>query len=396
MGKKLAGGIFGQLSQVYIKVINQIYQCKRNYIKFLRNVDSGGGSYDGENGFKNGKWIEISEGSCENELITHSGEYRNGKKIGRWETFYKEYYVNGFTFQAGGSYSEEGDGLKIGKWIELDENFSRFSQVIYKGEYQFGRKIGKWEIKSQMDQMQRIKHQKFRGGGQYDEEGQGLKIGKWIELSHDFSQDLQVFYKGEYHIGKKIGRWEIENERKQIGGGCYDEGSSGFKVGRWIELCEESKSDSLITIIGEYEKGKKIGRWDIWYQNYAKNKLIGGGLYDERGLNIKIGKWIELSDRFTQDQKVIYSGEYKNNMRSGRWDIWYQKDNEFQRIAGGQYQGDSIKIGKWIELSKGFRSNNQPSEQITYHGEYNNGKKVGIWVAMNLNCKKLKELNYNN
>ncbi|CAD8176801.1 unnamed protein product [Paramecium octaurelia] len=361
----------------------------------------GGGSYDDRgDGIKIGRWIELSDRLYERILITYNGQYRNGKKAGRWDiwliqqSIYQSHKTNLLmqtqlykdlhnVKSGGGSYNGE-NGVKIGKWIEINVGFSEHELITSSGEYRNGKKVGRWQT---LDEM---------GGGQYAEKGQDLKSGRLIERSYDFSNDLKVFYKGQYNDGKKIGKWEIENERMQIGGGYYDEGQNGFKVGRWIELCEESRSNSLITFTGEYQYGKKIGRWDIWYQNYEKNKQIGGGLYDEKGLNIKIGKWIELSDRFSQGEKVIYSGEYKNNTRIGRWDIWYQKDKEFQRIGGGQYEDDGIKIGKWIELSKEFRSDYQPSEQITYHGEYNNGKKVGIWVEMNQKYKKLKELKYNN
>lgn len=53
--------------------------------------------------------------------------------------------------------------------------------------------------------------------------------------------------------------------------------------------------------------------------NFNKFKLSGGGLYDENG--VKLGKWIELSDGFSINSKIISNGEYKNDKKVGRWDI---------------------------------------------------------------------------
>lgn len=47
------------------------------------------------------------------------------------------------------------------------------------------------------------------GGGSFDEQGYGIKIGKWVELIDGFGLNGQVTYIGEYINGKKVGRWNI-------------------------------------------------------------------------------------------------------------------------------------------------------------------------------------------
>ncbi|CAD8128885.1 unnamed protein product [Paramecium sonneborni] len=50
----------------------------------------------------------------------------------------------------------------------------------------------------------------YSGGGSYDQEGNQIKIGKWIELVEGFYCEKQVYYKGEYNMnGMKVGRWDI-------------------------------------------------------------------------------------------------------------------------------------------------------------------------------------------
>ncbi|CAD8214782.1 unnamed protein product [Paramecium pentaurelia] len=238
--------------------------------------------------------------------------------------------------------------------IELSENFRLNSQVIYEGEYCNGNKVGKWNIYF------RFKGNKLIGGGSYDNEGLH-KIGRWIELSDCYEQDRQVTYHGEYRNGKKVGRWDIYfnkiNKQYLIGGGSYDEDGL-YKIGMWVEWSEH---DGQITYNGEYRNGKKVGRWDIYFFNINKNYLIGGGLYDEEGL-YKIGRWIEVSNVFEVDRQVTYNGEYRNGKKVGRWDIYF-KFVENKQIGGGLYDEEGeIKVGRWIELSDNFHQ----GEQLIY------------------------------
>ncbi|CAD8207734.1 unnamed protein product [Paramecium octaurelia] len=112
----------------------------------------------------------------------------------------------------------------------------------------------------------------------------------------------------------------------------------------------------------------------------------GGGTYEIFFTedSIKTGKWIELSDGFNDDQQITYVGEYSNNKKFGKWDSFYRFYLfEWKKIAigGGSYDdnvlGDSVKFGEWVEQSEGFNWNSY----VTYHGIYKNGKKSGEWKA---------------
>jgi hypothetical protein len=48
------------------------------------NIVSGGGNYD-ENGVKIGLWTELETYDHTNYPVTSRGEYKNGRKIGKWE-----------------------------------------------------------------------------------------------------------------------------------------------------------------------------------------------------------------------------------------------------------------------------------------------------------------------
>ncbi|CAD8108633.1 unnamed protein product [Paramecium sonneborni] len=366
----------------------------------------GGGFYDFVNSIKVGKWIELSTDYWERSQVIYIGEYRNGKKVGQWDVL----SIGGQAI-GGGSYDYK-DSKKIGKWVEVSSDYWERSQVIYIGQYRNGKKVKRWDIlytkdsednmNDQMQEQKLLKNQS-RFGGLYDDddnesENTEYKKGIWTELSDGFWEGSQLIYRGEYKKGKKIGKWDVLNNGKQIiGGGSYDvEGL--IKTGRWIDVSDEFSWGSKVTYLGEYKNGKKVGRWEI----AAWGKYIGGGSYKEEGklfeVGIKIGRWNELKEVFGLNSYVTYNGEYKNGQKIGRWDIIWREDDKkpFQQIGGGSYNDQenkegAIKIGKWIELSDGFRK----YSQIILNGEYKNGKKVGIWNEIELRGNKLiQEINY--
>ncbi|CAK91193.1 unnamed protein product (macronuclear) [Paramecium tetraurelia] len=360
-------------------------------IKYERQI-IGGGSYNVESNQKCGKWIELSENFSEDSKVIYEGQYQKDKKIGLWDILYKSEKDQPFKQIGGGVYLE---GLKTGKWIELRDNFENYSQVTQAGQYKKNNKVGRWDTWFIEKDAQTIK---LIGGGFYTNGGDGIKIGKWIELSDGFWDRSQVFYTGEYQNGKKVGRWEISywkdyednNQNQQLGGGSYSKVGDGLKVGNWVEPSEGFYENSQVTYNGEYKDGKKIGRWDIRYRKDNKFEKIAGGLYSETGDGIKIGKWVELSDGFYDHSQITYDGEYIKGKKHGRWDIKQRIYKDNIQIGGGSYE-EGIKIGNWIELSDKFDNWNQ----LIYIGEYKKEKKVGVWVQKDRNKNENhKEMRY--
>ncbi|CAD8129054.1 unnamed protein product [Paramecium sonneborni] len=204
----------------------------------------------------------------------------NGMKIGRWDIMYKNDFEKGYQQIGGGSYDLEGNQKKIGKWTELDGGFDCQQQFTYNGEYnKNGMKVGKWDIISiNYGEYEQIIQNKFSGGGQYDQEGNQQKIGKWTELDKK-----QFIHNGEYNMnGMKVGRWDIKSliygEYKQIGGGSYDQEGNQKKIGKWTELDEEFRNMKQITYNGEYNMNEmKIGRchskWLIQFERLKSRYL---------------------------------------------------------------------------------------------------------------------------
>ncbi|CAD8130237.1 unnamed protein product [Paramecium sonneborni] len=91
-----------------------------------------------------------------------------------------------------------------------------------------------------------------------------------------------------------------------------------IKQGIWIEEIQQTQFQ--LVEIGEYFNGQRIGKWKC-FQN---DKQIAGGFYDDEG--IKKGKWIELWKFFNSLSLMIQNGEYNmNGLKIGRWDIIYKR-----------------------------------------------------------------------
>ncbi|CAD8119979.1 unnamed protein product [Paramecium sonneborni] len=312
------------------------------------------------------------------EQILHlqwQGKYGlDNKKYGKWRVSWQSNVIK----EVGGYYL---NGLKQGLWKELYKNYQTSDAKVFEfGEYYNDLKRSKWNYI--------YKNKKIGGGLQNIE---GLKKGKWTELSENFCYDSQVIYNGEYNKkGMKVGIWDImycvveENQYKQIGGGLYH-CSLGIKIGKWVELWDSFYLYSQACYKGHYNmKGMKVGRWDIMFcDNYEKEyQQIGGGSYDD-SFGSKIGQWVELDEGFYADKQVTYDGKYNlNGIKVGNWITKYCKfhEKEYKQIGGGSYDSfQGFKIGRWIELDQGFYE----GKQITYNGEYNiNGIKVGRWDIM--------------
>ncbi|CAD8121069.1 unnamed protein product [Paramecium sonneborni] len=410
MIKKLDYGVF----------CSRINICK--LINLTLTIIRGGGQYDNIlNSMKIGTWMDVYEDFSTLSQIIDYGQYKDGKKVGRWDILFRRNNKLPFELIGGGVYDDKDNTkdnlnelIKIDRWIELSAGFQNDSQIIYNGVYKNGKKIGRWDILFKDWQTDQFT---FIGGGLYDEiqkNGCDVKIGRWNELSDQYNSQVLMIYDGQYKYGKKVGQWDTyilqkrwkSDQRILIGGGLYDDTLQSedvvyeVKIGKWIELsCGINRyfifsviiqllSEAQIIYNGEYKNGRKVGRWDLLCKgsHFEKFQQIGGGEYeDDRVLGqIKIGKWIELRDNF--ESLIIFEGEYQNGNKVGRWDIYFQWNGKNKKIGGGFYDKDpivnveSVKVGKWIEASDLFSW----VYQVTFIGEYKNDKKIGTWEEVDI------------
>ncbi|CAD8089124.1 unnamed protein product [Paramecium sonneborni] len=239
------------------------------------------------------------------------------KKSGKWRAFW-----SGLVYKEVGGYYD--NGLKQGLWSEFIKNYSRKAQICENGYYLNDQKQGKWNY---------IYKNNIIGWGLYNQLAE--KQGKWIELSDGFSNYSQVTYNGEYQNGKKAGRWDIlfRDQRQyrfqQIGGGLYN---AGVKVGMWIELSDGFQIYSKVTFQGIYKNGNKVGKWDIKIYKFDGKSNCSGGFYKEvEGCYTKMGKWIEQGYGLNLYSQVILEGEYKNGRKLVNWIFCIIRNKEMFR-----------------------------------------------------------------
>ncbi|CAK70801.1 unnamed protein product (macronuclear) [Paramecium tetraurelia] len=297
----------------------------------IQNKFSGGGVYD-ENEQKTGKWIELHEDFRNVCQVILEGEYVKGIKQGKWITQFR---------------------------LNLKHKFKIMQVAV----------------------------QLFSGGGNYDL--QGRKIGKWIDMNDNFWKQCQVIESGQYDCGKRKGSWiikfryTINKDFNKIGGGKYDD--QGIKNGKWVEIFKSFQNSCQVILTGDYLDGKKVENWKISVRDHEKDRFqqIGGGTYDQNGL--KDGKWIDLIENFTINNQVIMKGEYLFGKKQGQWNTLYKKDLklDFYILAGGSYNKDGEKNGIWIDLNYSFGKEVGEFLYI-FMGTYKNGLKMQQFTRKNL------------
>ncbi|CAK78754.1 unnamed protein product (macronuclear) [Paramecium tetraurelia] len=309
-------------------------------------------------------------------ILLHKGEYKKGQKIGVWN-IYKE---GSDTIIGGGNYIQD---QKDGKWTDVEiycgyystkykQGFD-FRTLIYTGDYNLDKRIGKWVISEQQEGV--------IGGGLYSRQGE--KESDWVEVemqvgwrcfvqAYKLSKRI-IISEGEYSSGKRSGLWITKLYKgNQLGGGCYNK--YGFKEGGWKEVEVHVGVGKYLTLfhIGEYRSGIRTGNWVV--QN-EQREVVSSGFYTKSGS--KDGEWVEISahDGIEDTITLLHIGEYNHGVRVGRWNI--EKVNK-ELIGGGSYSLSGIKEGQWQEVICYIGYNSEVVLQ--YNGLYSNGVRQGKWA----------------
>ncbi|CAD8213750.1 unnamed protein product [Paramecium pentaurelia] len=271
---------------------------------FQREFSLIGGGFNEYGSIKNGRWIEQSDNFYKqlNCLLFQLYSYQNGKKIKSWVTKYKQ---KDQLEQIGGGYYDV-KGSKQGYWIELSDDFRQdriAKSLVILSINKEEKQINGISFLGSLINLNKCDF--------YNE--QGFKIGSWVEINK-FSSNLgQVLYQGEYFFGKKTGKWNSYWKNninlEKLGGGLYDD--NGLKKRIWIELANDFNQqliyiyninirDKQVSYQGEYNCGQKVGVWDTYFRFSERFKEISCGFYDQEG--IENGIQIELDEDFKMNQ----------------------------------------------------------------------------------------------
>ncbi|CAD8116483.1 unnamed protein product [Paramecium primaurelia] len=111
----------------------------------------------------------------------------------------------------------------------------------------------------------------------------------------------------------------------------------------WVELFDGFYEYSQVIIYGEYQNGKRVGRWDL----DMFGEVVGGGTYDDNGN--KIGQWIDLSDDYG------YKNGKKNIVMRYQLYMWKNLINVNILIISIVVEDHMMNLMKELKLGKGLR-----------------------------------------
>jgi len=289
-------------------------------------------------------------------------------------------------------------GIKDGPWIEIDyKNGTRRKANYIKGAPE-GEQIT-YVFPGPMDNNKRLEYIKYENG---------KPIGTWTQWSRDAENRLRKT--GEIVFEGGEGRWREwdPNTLVVVRAGDY---KNWQRQGLW----KSWDAQEVLVSEGEYDQGKKIGKW-VWYkegedkgwqENYENGildgefhnlspyaEIRGKGKYKE---GTKTGEWQEYYTAQEGSLERSQSGAYQFGKKEGLWSL-YAKNG--RRIGEGTFVSD-IKEGEWTEgtdidfgsrfFGKGTYSNNQkngqwnyvaPRQNPTIKGSFTDGNPSGEWVVV--------------
>ncbi|CAD8213686.1 unnamed protein product [Paramecium pentaurelia] len=163
------------------------------------------------------------------------------------------------------------------------------------------------------------------------------------------------------------------------------------KIGRWAADWNWNY-EGVGGVYSDY--GQKQSQWKEMTSNFGEiktwnyvqgNNRLQNSFFENqrwRSLQRKQGKnikWIELSDSFSYSSQITYNGEYQDGKKFGVQTTMYRGYvyDEFIQKGGAQFD-ENQKNGEWIELSNYFSD----LTQVIYQGHYLLGKKSGQWDTM--------------
>ncbi|BDS10726.1 toxin-antitoxin system YwqK family antitoxin [Aureispira anguillae] len=283
-------------------------------------------------------------------IFAQENRMENGVKVGRWAHKDKRDLV-----YAEGTYQ---DGVREGRWLYFVSPISRYTHVAdVKGDYtDAGKKTGTWTFISTQT--------KIRVEAQFDQDlmdgtctyyasngsvlatglmSAGIRHGKWV-----FYHNGTKMTEGYYQNGVKIGDWSYDyypDPQMHIKGIFnFDDGVKNGKLEYYrVDRHPKFGTDELLSGIGTYSSGKKIGRW-IEYNQGLKGEFVETGNYNRGGK--RQGFWKSTIERrnyqaaiyengvlngifkqYHDNGKLKYETTYKDGLPTGEFKRYFDNGN---------------------------------------------------------------------
>jgi uncharacterized protein len=340
-----------------------------------------------------------------NGTTSSEGIFKNGKPDGYW----KSYYVTGIKKSEGKYTGFQLDSI----WVFFDQA----GDTIEKINYLFGKRNG-YSYKYKKDPAEGLyiySKELFAGDKKegtayfYFPDGKiqqtlSYNNGKKEGLSKEYDKNGTVVTFLEYNNDFLISRERINRTD-----------SKGLKQGEWKEFYPSGTVKS--------EKNFKDDLLHGYYKEYNnRGVLVLTMLYDNGSIvksKVEDEPDIEIENKYDQNNKLIYSGPYRNKIPVGVHreygadgkviNAYIYNDNGLLMSEGIVDEGGN-RNGKWKDLypdgktqAEGQYSDNRRSgvwkfyniaEKLEQTGSYNNGRPDGLWKWYYENGALLREEEY--
>lgn len=318
-----------------------------------------------------------------NGAVSSEGHIKNGKPEGYWKSF----YITGVKKSEGKRTNFVLDSV----WVFYDQ----VGDTLEKISYLFGKKNGYYN-----------KYKKDPGTGLYLYSKELFAGDKKEGTAYIYFPDGKVQQTISYYEGKKEGLskeydkngtiitlYEYNNDflisRQRIN----RTDSKGLKQGEWKDFYESGNIKNERTykddmLHGYYKEKDNLGRLTLTML-YDNGAVVKSRVEDEPD--------IEIVNRYDSDNKLIYSGPFRNNVPVGTHRE-YSKDGKV--INAFIYNDNGVKLSEGIVDEAGNYNgkwkNYFPDGTIMAEGTYTDSRRTGAWKFYNSSGKVEQTGNYSN
>ena len=212
-----------------------------------------------------------------------------------------------------------------------------------------------------------------------------------------YHENGRVKEKGQYEKGKKNGKWRIYNSKGAL---------VLIKTYKLGEVLNEQTPDQIIESATYHDNGRvneqgltlngqRHGEWKKYDQKgdlvliakYENGKIIGKRKPD------KVEEFVE----YHSNGRVKSKGLVKNKKRDGTWKIFDNRGKLIKTVvyADGKMINSSIHNDEKPKLRDGSAVTYHKNGRIKETGKYSKGKKNGTWKEFDSRGKLLKVKIYN-
>ena len=217
-------------------------------------------------------------------------------------------------------------------------------------------------------------------GGEKKTEADFLEDGKTRVAQRTYSENGTLLIEGPISGSSRDGEWKFYDFEGNL------KSKRNYLNGKYHGLYQEFDKEGNVVLEGNYENGVRVGEWT------NKNDQGDKEIIEEEELPVSIvnknvvetypngqiktevifnedGTQKELQRSYHESGEIMLEGQFKDNMRSGKWTAFYKNG---KRQSESHYLEDQLHGDYMLFMETG---------QVKIEGEYNFGNQTGNWMS---------------